>query len=216
MVVGGAGKVGSFAVDCLARDPTIGRVLIVDKNEDMGTCLALKSSVNTAFEGSYPDIEFMKMDIANENYSADVINSYAPEIILNVAATFSSFTYVPTLTIRLKERGLQLRCPGHMIAKDLLPIYQLMKTIKRSGKQPLVVNVSFPDVTHPVLAKVGLCPNVGAGEAVLLAEGIRQIVASAKRQIATRRAYSNDYPSCPLRKSASASSLLCAGACWRL
>jgi hypothetical protein len=36
--------------------------------------------------------------------------------------------------------------------------------------------VSFPDIAHPVLAEVGLCPEIGAGEVANLAQALRIIL----------------------------------------
>jgi hypothetical protein len=173
MVVGGAGRIGSYAVDFLARTPGIDKIWIADMNEERGQCLAFNSSTGAAFAGFYPYVHFIKTNVLDEDGVVRVLISTMPDFILNTTTTFSSYLYIPILTEKLKEHGLPLRMPAHAIARDLLPLYCLMKSVKRAGLTSPVVNVCFSDVAHPVLAKVGLYPAVGAGEVASLAQALK-------------------------------------------
>jgi len=181
MVFGGAGRVGSFAVEYLARTPGIEKIWIADMSDVSGHCLALNSSIGAAFDDSFPDIQFIRTNALDQPGLTRTLISTVPDIILNASTTYSSYLYNRILSEKMREHGLESRCPGHMIAKDLLPLYWLMKSLKGAGLSSSVVNVCFPDIAHPVLAKLGLCPVVGAGEVALLAQGLRRIVSTTIR-----------------------------------
>lgn len=177
MITGGAGWVGSYAAEYLARTPEMNEIIIADKNEELGRTVLNNALIGASLHNFYPDIEFVKLDLNDEKRTADVIKDIQPQVILHAGTMMSSFYYVPLIKKRIKEIGLHSHLAGHTLAKDLVLIHKLMRTIRSSAIDTHVVNVSFPDNTNPVLAKVGLAPSIGAGTIDLTVQGVRKAVA---------------------------------------
>jgi hypothetical protein len=59
----------------------------------------------------------------------------------------------------------------------LAPAYALMRAVRQSGVRALTVNVAFPDAVNTVLDKVGLAPDVGAGNIANLVPATRSAIA---------------------------------------
>ena len=129
MVVGGAGIVGTNAVSYITHTPGIERVIIADINESRGKMLVNANTLSTALLGSYPKIEYKKIDIFNEDDLAATLEKTKPKAILNMATLYSSYAYAPLIENRLKELGIKSRLAGHSFAKDFVPIYKLMKLL---------------------------------------------------------------------------------------
>ena len=174
MVTGGAGRVGSYAVDYLARTPGIGKVVVADLNEDVGISVVNNALIGTSVLDLFPRVEFVKLDLLNIEQTAKVLESIRPRVILHTATLLSSFNYIDLIRRSIKSYYLA----GHSIAKDLVLIHKLMKAVKSSDIDTRVVNLAFPDNTCPVLAKVGLAPTIGAGNAQITAEAARKVVAA--------------------------------------
>ncbi|OGD45886.1 hypothetical protein A3K70_00350 [Candidatus Bathyarchaeota archaeon RBG_16_48_13] len=177
MVVGGAGIVGTNAVGYITHTPGIERVIIADMNESRGAMLANGNTLSTALLGLYPKVEFQKMDLSKEDAVVLILEEKKPKAILNMATMFSSYSYAPLIENRLKELGIRSRLAGHSFAKDFVPIYKLMKAVKKSKIDTRVVNIAFPDHTNPVLGKVGLAPTSGAGTIDLTVEAMKMKIA---------------------------------------
>ena len=177
MVVGGAGIVGTNAVSYISHTPGIERVIIADMNESRGAMLANGNTLSTALLGLYPKVEFQRMDLSNEDAVVSILEEKKPKAILNMATMFSSYSYAPLIENRLKELGIRSRLAGHSFAKDFVPIYKLMKAVKKSNIETRVVNIAFPDHTNPVLGKVGLAPTSGAGTIDLTVEAMKVKIA---------------------------------------
>jgi len=135
------------------------------------------NTLSTALLSSYPKIEFQKIDIFKEDELAATLEKTRPKAILNMATLYSSYAYAPLIENRLKELGIRSRLAGHSFAKDFIPIYKLMKAVKKSKIDTRVVNIAFPDHTNPVLGKLGLAPTSGAGTLDLTVEALKMVVA---------------------------------------
>lgn len=177
MITGGAGLVGSYAVEYLARIPGIDKIIIADKNEELGHTVMNNALIGASLHNFYPDIKFVKLDLYDEKQTADLIKEIQPRVILHSGTLLSSFYYIPLIKKKIKEIGIHSHLAGHTLAKDLVLIHKLMKAVRSSGVETGVVNLSFPDDTNPVLAKVSLSPTVGAGTIDLTVQGVKKAVA---------------------------------------
>jgi len=176
MVTGAAGQVGMYAVEFLARSHGVDKIIAVDIREDFGITVVNNALTGAAMHGFYPKIEFIKLDLRDEEETARVLSEVEPTVILNTSTLLSSFFYVPLIKKRIGKLGLRSHLAGHTLAKDIALIYKLMKAIKKSRIETRVVNIAFPDNSHAVLAKVGLAPDVGAGTLDLNAYYISKLV----------------------------------------
>lgn len=177
MVTGGAGRVGSYVLEFLARTPGIDKIVLTDINEALGRAVVNNAIIGTAVSDIYPKIEFKRLDLTSEDQIQTLIKEVEPRVIIHTGTLLSSFYYARIIKKRIKGLGIRSYLAGHTIAKDLALIYRLMKALKKTSIDAKVVNVTFPDNTHPVLAKRGLVPTVGAGTIDLNVQGIKKSVA---------------------------------------
>jgi len=177
MITGGAGIVGGYATEYLARIPGLDRIVVSDLKEDLGRTVVNNAIIGSAVSDTYPRIEFRKLNLMSEDETKALLDEVRPRVIIHVGTLLSSFYYQPLIKKKLASLGLRSHLAAHTFAKDFVLIYRLMKAVKAVNKDIRVVNVSFPDNTHPVLAKLGLTPTVGAGTIDLTVQGIRRAVA---------------------------------------
>ena len=177
MQTGCAGSVGRSALDFLARTPGIERIVAADVDEVRGVCAVSATTAGASHLGAFPKIEFLKLDLTDEQRTAEVLKKIEPDVILHTGSLYTSSTYYTPLHQIMKRLGVTFARPAHTIAKDIFLIYKLMKAVKSTGIDTHVLNVSFPDNTIPALAKIGLAPTSGMGNASLILDAVRNVVA---------------------------------------
>ena len=96
-----------------------------------------------------------------------LLTRFEPELIVQCASLLSPFALqrVPSGAAQAVLKGgfaLQL-------AAQLPVIRTLMQALRALGMQCPVINCSYPDVTHPILAAEGLAPTVGIGNVAIMA-----------------------------------------------
>lgn len=181
MVVGSTGRVGCRVLEYLARTQCIKHIVAADKNADILRRIVENTIVCTSICKLYPRIDFVQLDLDDEEESVTALCEHRPKVVVNAATLMSSYYYIAKIKKRAKHKGLRSYLAGHTLAKDLYLILKLMKATKKSRIDTHVVNVAFPDITHCVLGKIGLAPTVGAGTIDLTVNGIQRIVAERMR-----------------------------------
>ena len=139
--------------------------------------VAANAEMCAHYVGNYPSVEARRLDLGDEGQTVRLLQEVSPLVAFNSATMFPYSYYTPLAKRRIAELGLPSYYPGHTLAKDLVLIHKLMRAVKSAGVPVKVVNVSFPDNTHPVLGKVGLSPTVGSGNVDNLAMNVRKLAA---------------------------------------
>lgn len=122
-------------------------------------------------------IEPCHMDLteANIEQNAATLASLKPDIIVNCASlqSWRIITQLPRPSFEALDKA-QL---GPWLPMHLAPAYALMRAVRQSGVRALTVNLAFPDAVNPALDKVGLAPDVGAGNIANLVPATRSAIA---------------------------------------
>ena len=171
----GLGDIGEHWLHFIARIPGVGRVVACDLN------LARASIVDGAVAGAmhqgyYPDMEFRKIDLFNVESTVELIKEVDPEAIFNCASVQSwweMFTLPREMFLKLQPSII-----GGWLMMHISTSYSLMKAVKEAGyygKIPVVI-ATLPDIVAPTLAKVGLEPTCGGGNAQLRLPRMKKIV----------------------------------------
>lgn len=106
-----------------------------------------------------------------------LLTRFEPELIVQCATLLSPFALrsVPTGSAQAVLRGgfaLQLSAQ--------LPIVRtLMQALREIGMKCPVINCSYPDATHPMLAAEGLAPTIGIGNVAIMAMWYQRQIAGA-------------------------------------
>jgi hypothetical protein len=178
VIVCGMGALGLHTVINLANFPGV-KIIAGDINEDYGS-----RGVNLARElahtrgSSYPDLEFVKMDLRDVDGMTKILEKYSPDIVCQTACTFSWYMLYqlpPVMKTKLDE---QMAWIYHLMV--LLP-YKLALAMKQAGligKVPYV-QTSFPDVDNVVFHNLGMTPTCGVGNTGNVISRIR--VGAARR-----------------------------------
>jgi len=176
LMIVGLGGLGGTVLELLARVPNICKIVTADFNEDYGVRKTNTALMGAAYANLYPNIKFVKVDLNNIEETAETIKEVNPRIIYN-AATLQSWWVIDALPKEVHKKIYKDFCGlGPWIPMHLLLVYKLMQAVKVSGVSSLVINSSFPDLVNPILAKVGLGPNVGIGNIDLITIPWRKVV----------------------------------------
>jgi len=108
-----------------------------------------------------------KVDAQDAEALKALLTRFEPELIVQCATLLSPFALksVPTAAAKaVLEGGFALQLPAQ------LPVVRtLMQSLRGLGMQCPVINCSYPDATHPILAAEGLAPLIGIGNVAIMA-----------------------------------------------
>lgn len=159
----GVGELGGIVLEYLCRIPGICPIVTVDSNADWGIRKTNSAIEGASYMGLYPDIQFYPVDLLNIEKTVEFLRKINPVLICN-GTTLQSWWVVNELPPDVNAKLYRDKCAlGPWSAMHLALTSKLMKAVKMAGIDTYVVNTSYPDVTNPSLAKVGLAPTVGIG-----------------------------------------------------
>ena len=177
MIIGGTGKVGSYASYFLARSPQLKRLVIVGRDEKKGVTVLNNSLVNSAISHGPEKIEFISADVFTQENFWKTIQEIQPAVIANAVAPLSFYSWFEKQ--RRQKREISLPVTPLIYLPSVL---KLMEHVKKSKADSQVVNLASPDITNLLATRVGLGPLIGAGTIDLTVQGIRWIV-SRRRNV---------------------------------
>lgn len=164
----GVGELGGLVLEILARIPGVPPIVATDTNDDWGLRKTNSAIEGASYMGLYPDISFRKIDLLDVDRTASLINDVRPSVVFN-GTTLQSWWVVNELPTEVRNKLYRDKCGlGPWAAMHLALTSKLMQAVKQAGVDTHVVNSSYPDVTNPSLAKVGLAPTVGIGNGDLI------------------------------------------------
>jgi hypothetical protein len=173
----GLGSLGSQVLDLLLRAPfTDLEILVAGRNKeavDQRMNLAMLAAVQL---GHLPNVSSAYMDLMDLERSAELIYDFKPDVVFS-SACLQSWWVPQSLPKPLAER-LDLARVGPWLPMHLTLVHKLMQAIGLSGTSPIVVNSSYPDVTHPILSRLGVAPAIGIGNVANPVPALRQAMAS--------------------------------------
>jgi len=159
----GIGELGGIVLEYMCRIPGICDIVTADSNDDWGFRKTNSAIEGASYMGLYPNIKFHPIDLLNIEKTAELLKKINPTIICN-GTTLQSWWVVNELPPEVNAKIYKDRCAiGPWTAMHLALTAKLMKAVKISGIDTYVVNTSYPDATHPSLARIGLAPTVGVG-----------------------------------------------------
>lgn len=159
----GVGELGGIILEYMCRIPGICEIAAADSNADWGFRKTNSAIEGASYMGLYPNIKFYPIDVLNIEKTAELLRAVNPTIICN-GTTLQSWWVVNELPPAVNAKLYRDKCAlGPWAAMHLALTSKLMKAVKMSGIDTHVINTSYPDVTNPSLAKVGLAPTIGVG-----------------------------------------------------
>ena len=171
----GMGDIGKQVLNFLVRDPKCPELLVGEYNEDFGRRRVNAAISNANVMGMYPKVSFKKMDLSKIDETAQILADFQPDVVINgtVMQTWHVIRQLPKEQYEALSRGtLGMWMPGQVALG-----YRLMLAIKQAGIKTRVINTSMSCESNPMLASVGLAPDIGIGNVELLQPGCRSVVA---------------------------------------
>jgi hypothetical protein len=118
-----------------------------------------------------------RVDGRNAEALKALLGRFEPELIVQCATLLSPFALrsVPAAAAKaVLEGGFALQ-----LAAQLPIVRTLMQSLLDLGMKCPVINCSYPDATHPILAAEGLAPTVGIGNVAIMAMWYQHQLAGA-------------------------------------
>jgi len=156
----GTGDMGTRFAAGLAASGRVDELVLVDISPEVTTTAAtLASSHDCLIRGE-------TMDATRQADVEDLLRRARPDLVIQSAAMQSPWALVgrddPVATA-ISSAGLALRLP-----LQLPVLISVMRAVREIGHIGPVANISLPDLTHPILHKLGLAPTVGLGNVSML------------------------------------------------
>ena len=168
----GLGDLGRRLAERLATCPDVDELVLAGRrpDESQGFAHLLDSCGSAA-------VRYVELDASRADAVAHVITRTRPDLVLHCACLLSPWHLVgrqDAVATTLSRAGFAVQLPA-----QLPLLMSVMDGVRIAGFAGPVVNCSYPDVTHPVLARLGPAPTVGVGNAGMIEARVR---AAARRE----------------------------------
>lgn len=177
----GLGDLGYRIAAGLAACRRLDEIVCAGGGRGQGAFLAgkLDSSYETC-------VRFTPLDATSQGAVETLISAVRPDLIVMCASLLNPWEILAATT----ERGQRIRQAGTAIklCSSLPILLSVMRAVRNVDYCGPVASLPWPDGTHPILAKLGLCPTIGLGNASMILMRVR----AALRQHALREGRSSD------------------------
>lgn len=162
----GAGDMGARVGERLADASQVSRIVLAGLTQGRGPLIA-----GTLASLADCEVRFEPLDGTDQGAVERLLRHVEPDLVLQSASFLSPWALVgrgDPVALALRQAGLGIMLPG-----QLPVLVTVMRAVKAVGYQGPVVNLSFPDVTNPILDRLGLAPTVGLGNASMIQYRVR-------------------------------------------
>ena len=144
----------------LAASGAVHELVLADLSPELAVRVATVSSSADCI------VRLEPLDARRQQDVEALVRRTTPDLIIQAAALQSPWALVgreDPAARALAAAGLGLRLP-----LQLPVLLSVMRAIREVGFTGPVANISLPDLTHPILHKIGLAPTVGLGNVSML------------------------------------------------
>ena len=171
----GLGDLGYRIAAGLATRPALDEIVCAGGGRGQGPFLAgkLDSSYETC-------VRFTPLDGTSQGEVETLLRSEQPDLIVICASLLNPWELLanPTERVsRIREAGT-----AFLLSSSLPILLSVMRAVRNVDYRGPVASLPWPDGTHPILAKLGLCPTIGLGNSSMILMRVR----AALRQRANR------------------------------
>ena len=171
MVIG-TGNMGERLAAGLAAGGRVRRLVLVGRS---GPALAAVAATLASLSDTL--IERVQADALRTGAVAELLAATRPDLVVQCASLRSPWALAgrsdaPARAVAAAGFGLRL-------PYQLPVILSVMRAVKDAGYAGPVANLSFPDVTGPVLRCLGLAPELGLGNAGMIVRRVRAALRAA-------------------------------------
>jgi len=157
----GCGSLGGVLLDVLAREPGITRIVVADRNVDRARRHARLARVSALTLGAAPAMEVEALDVMEASAVGALVGRARPDIVLTTV-TFQTWWLTSLLPPR-EAAAIESARFGVWLPVHLAPTLALVRALRESDYQGVILTAPYPDVVNCVLGRVGLAPTCGIG-----------------------------------------------------
>lgn len=157
----GMGDLSSRLLSMLLSHPRTNRVVIAGRDPDALRLRANLARFAAANIGLFGTVDVERVDLHDISSTAEVLARVRPDIVF-MGSSLQSWRVITQLPKDVFEELDQAQL-GPWLPRHLALNHLLMRAVRMSGTETRVVNAAYPDVVGPVLARVGLAPDLGIG-----------------------------------------------------
>lgn len=149
--------------------------VVLGRNEESTLRLCNLVALSCAQLGQYIAIKPVIADLTDIGKVTRLLREEAPDLLVNCASlqSWRVITGLPKLTFEQLDQAQF----GPWLPMHLTLVHCLMQAVKASGIAVKTVNAAFPDAVNPILARVGLAPDIGVGNVANLIPAVRFSIA---------------------------------------
>lgn len=167
LMIFGGGDLSQRVLALLQLVPQLSEVVVVTHDRARGNSLA------RLFRGCIPlGIRAASIENGAKDGLASLLDRECPDIIFQASSMISPWILAERDTSL--SRAIGAAGFGLMLPAQIPMIRQVMRTVRQLRLDCPVVNASYPDATHQILASEGLAPTIGVGNAGMLFNVLRR------------------------------------------
>ncbi|HEX8500610.1 MAG TPA: hypothetical protein VF659_08470 [Pyrinomonadaceae bacterium] len=163
VVIIGLGNLGKRIAAGLAGCAEVDELLLAGRDAGEGPPFA--ALLAACVEGA-ARVRFAELDCGRPSSVEDLLRRERPAVVVQCASLLSPWhlsLHPGPVADALQAAGFAAQLPA-----QLPLLLNLMRSARAVDFRGAIVNCSFPDVTHPVLAGAGLAPTVGTGNVSMI------------------------------------------------
>lgn len=161
ILIVGLGDLGKRIAAGLAGYAEVDELLLAGRDAAEGPPLAALLAACGATR-----VRFTELDSSRPSSVESLLRRERPDVVVQCASLLSPWhltSHPGPVADALQSAGFAAQLPA-----QLPLLLNLMQSARAVDFRGAVVNCSFPDVTHPVLAGLGLAPTVGTGNVSMI------------------------------------------------
>jgi hypothetical protein len=156
VLVIGLGDLGTRVFDALARLPEIERLVGAGRDQERGRARAGQTAFVASLAGGPRHVGFEPLDLDDVAGTASLLRRLDPDLVVTAATRHTWWRPFADERVGALPFGVWLPL-------QLVLVRRLMEARREAGIAALVVCLPYPDAVGPVLAPLGLAPELGAG-----------------------------------------------------
>ncbi|WP_339541288.1 hypothetical protein [Pseudomonas sp. RA_5y_Pfl1_P24] len=149
--------------------------VVLGRNEEATIRLCNLVALSCAQLGQFIAIKPVFADLTDIAKVAQLLREEAPDMLVNCASlqSWRVITGLPKLSFEKLDQAQF----GPWLPMHLTLMHCLMRAVKASGITTKTINAAFPDAVNPILARIGLAPDIGVGNVANLVPAVRFSIA---------------------------------------
>jgi hypothetical protein len=161
----GAGDLATRIIGSLIYDDSIGEIVIAGRA--IARIAELAALLNDCGQ---VETTFRPLDALNPSAVERLLRQEQPDLLVQCASLLSPW-HLHARTDQIAKALLAAGFALQLTAQLPIPL-AVMQAVYTAGFTGPVINCSYPDVTNPVLARLGLAPTVGTGNVTMIARRV--------------------------------------------